>query len=90
MIKVTAEFAATEPNGALRIAVSDNGIGIKEQDLPHIFEAFWQADCTESRQYQGTGLGLSLVKSIIAKHGGQIWVESEWGYGSSFIVILPL
>ena len=81
---------ASKKGGWCQVRVSDNGIGIKKKDLKQIFEPFYQADSSMTRERRGTGLGLSLVKEIVEMHGGQIGVESEWGKGSSFIFTLPL
>jgi len=71
----------------VEIAVEDNGIGIHEKDLPHIFERFYR--CDPSRTRTGTGLGLSLSKTVAAAHGGGIEVVSAPDAGSSFFVALP-
>jgi heavy metal sensor kinase len=71
------------------IEVSDSGPGISPESLPHIFERFYQADAARSGQ-QGAGLGLSLVKWIVQRHGGSIDVRSNPGVGSTFRVLLPL
>jgi len=74
----------------LEISVSDTGIGIRSQELQQIFNPFEQADNTASRKYQGTGLGLTLTKSLVELHGGRIWAESEGeGSGSTFSFIIP-
>ena len=73
-----------------QVSVIDNGIGIKKEDQERIFEPFYQLDNSLTRERTGTGLGLALVKQIIEKHGGQIWVESEYGRGSRFTFTLPL
>ncbi len=72
------------------IQVSDSGLGIPEEDIPHLFDKFYRVNRTEHRAVEGTGLGLSIVKAIVESHGGEIRVESELGKGSSFIVTLPL
>lgn len=72
------------------LTVSDTGIGIKQDGLPHIFDRFRQADDSVSREYAGTGLGLALVKEIGALHGGEVTVHSQYGVGSSFRVSIPL
>jgi PAS domain S-box-containing protein len=81
---------ALKKDNFCQVTVSDNGIGIKKEDLKQIFEPFYQVDNPITRERRGTGLGLTLVKEIVEMHGGQIWVESEYGKGSSFIFTLPL
>lgn len=73
----------------LQIKVSDNGIGIPEDQLDRIFERFYQIDGSMSRRYGGTGLGLALVKQIAELHRGTVTVESQVGKGSTFCVTLP-
>lgn len=73
----------------VEISVKDNGIGIEDHDLDMIFERFKQVDKSLSRNAEGTGIGLSLVKSIVELHEGRIYVESKFGEGSRFIVVLP-
>lgn len=70
------------------ISISDTGIGIPEEDIPHIFERFYQVD--KSRSTQGSGLGLSICKWVAASHQGRIVVESTVGMGTKFTVYLPL
>jgi signal transduction histidine kinase len=71
------------------ISVSDTGIGIKEQDFPSVFAEFQQVEGDTSRQYEGTGLGMSIAKRLVEMHGGRIWFESEWDKGSTFTCTLP-
>ncbi|BAY65484.1 hypothetical protein NIES22_55900 [Calothrix brevissima NIES-22] len=73
-----------------RISVSDTGIGIAPQDINKIFQPFVQLDNGLNRQYEGTGVGLVLVKKIVEQHGGNILVNSEVGKGSCFTLELPL
>ncbi len=72
----------------VEISVKDNGIGIEAEDLDIIFDRFKQIDTSLSRNSEGTGIGLSLVKAIAELHGGSIHVESEIGVGSKFTVML--
>lgn len=72
------------------LEVVDNGPGIPSDVLPHVFERFFRADRARSRQVEGAGLGLSIVKSICIAHGGQVSVSSNEGQGSVFRVELPL
>jgi len=73
-----------------RVSMIDDGIGIKTEDQEKIFEPFYQLDNPQTQKKEGTGLGLRIAKQIIEKHGGQIWVESEYGKGSRFTFTLPL
>lgn len=70
------------------IAVKDTGQGILPEDLPHIFDRFYRADKSRSRGSGGSGLGLTIAKQLVEAHGGQIWVESEQGKGSTFYFTL--
>ncbi|MEM9482880.1 MAG: response regulator [Cyanobacteria bacterium P01_F01_bin.116] len=72
------------------LEVEDTGIGIRKEQLPHIFERFQQADGSASRIHEGTGLGLALVKELVELHGGKIRVSSAYGAGTLFTVELPL
>ena len=72
------------------LTVTDTGIGIRADEIPYIFDRFRQADGSESRQYEGTGLGLAWVKEVAELHGGQVTVHSQYGKGSSFQVTIPL
>lgn len=79
--------AATQiPGEFVRFSVADTGVGIPEQNLPHVFDRFWQAE-TGSRS--GAGLGLPICKGIIEEHDGRIWVESKLGRGTKFSFTIP-
>ncbi len=65
----------------------DNGFGIREEDIPRLFQRFFRA--SDVKQISGTGLGLSIAKELITLHGGEIFVESEYGKGSTFFIFLP-
>lgn len=73
----------------VRLRVIDDGIGISPEKQRHIFEPFFQVDSSSTREYGGTGLGLTLAKRYVEAHGGQIWVDSRLGQGSTFTVSLP-
>jgi PAS domain S-box-containing protein len=73
-----------------QVAVIDTGIGIKKEDQEHVFEAFVQGETLSDRKKEGTGLGLTLTKQFVEAIGGRIWMESEYGKGSTFIFTIPL
>ncbi|HBV88895.1 MAG TPA: hypothetical protein DEF42_20165 [Desulfosporosinus sp.] len=77
-----------KPN--LIISVSDNGPGISQEDIPHIFESFYRGEKSRSPMYGGTGLGLAISKSIVEAHQGKLWVESNEGQGSTFSFSLKI
>ena len=82
--------SATIDNGKLHLAIADTGIGIREEDMNRIFIEFSQIDTSLTRRHEGTGLGLALAKRLVEAHRGRIWVESVFGEGSTFHVLLPL
>lgn len=86
----TITLRATAEDDQMRISVSDEGIGIRENDLPRIFERFYRADKARSRELGGTGLGLSIVKHIAQLHGGTAQAQSAPGKGTTISVLLPL
>ncbi|MGQ9810422.1 MAG: two-component system histidine kinase PnpS [bacterium] len=83
------KIEASEGNGFVQVDITDTGIGIPEKDLPRIFERFYRVDKARSRDLGGTGLGLSIVKHLVLAHGGQVWVKSEQGIGSTFSFTIP-
>jgi PAS domain S-box-containing protein len=84
-VVVSAQAKETE----VCISVQDTGIGISPRDQEKIFDRFFRADSPDVQGVSGTGLGLPIVKSLVEMHGGEIWVESELGKGSSFTFTLP-
>ena len=87
--KVTLVIQANRARDAIDLSVSDTGIGISAVDLQRLFQPFTQVDSSLTRQHDGTGLGLALVKRLTELHGGGITVTSEVGQGSCFTVSLP-
>ncbi|PIE93473.1 two-component sensor histidine kinase [Bacillus fungorum] len=82
------QIDCTQTNSSIRIRVKDDGIGVKDEDIPKLFDRFYQGDKARSVS-EGAGLGLSIAKWIVEKHYGKILVESKWGEGTCFEVILP-
>jgi CheY-like chemotaxis protein/two-component sensor histidine kinase len=80
----------SDGQSTIRVSVSDNGIGISESQKEQLFVSFQQAESGTARKYGGTGLGLTISKSIIELMGGRIWVDSELGRGSTFSFELSL
>jgi signal transduction histidine kinase/HAMP domain-containing protein len=72
------------------VSVEDDGIGIPQGELPHVFERFRQVDGSPTRQHAGMGIGLALARSLVELHGGTIWAESVVGKGSRFTFALPI
>ncbi len=87
--KIGLEVRTDRANAHVRFTVWDTGIGISAENLPRLFQPFIQLDARLSRQYEGSGLGLTLVKRLTDLHGGRTEVESQLGVGSQFSVILP-
>jgi CheY-like chemotaxis protein/anti-sigma regulatory factor (Ser/Thr protein kinase) len=85
----TIVVSARAAGGEVHIEVRDTGIGIALEDQEHIFERFFRADDPVVQSSSGSGLGLPIVKSLVNMHGGDIWVESEPGVGSTFTFTLP-
>ncbi|WP_445474423.1 ATP-binding protein [Methanococcoides methylutens] len=74
----------------VHIIIRDDGIGIPKEQLPHLYDTFYQGDGSTKRLYSGTGLGLGLTKKLVSLHEGQMWVESEQGKGTTVHVMLPI
>ncbi|MCF6286864.1 MAG: ATP-binding protein, partial [Candidatus Hydrogenedentes bacterium] len=85
-IEVRAE---TDENRLFTLSVVDSGIGIREEHLQKVFEKFFQVDSSKTRRYEGTGIGLSIAKTIAEGHGGYITVASKEGVGTTFTIHLP-
>jgi CheY-like chemotaxis protein len=77
---------ARTDRGHVRFSVSDAGPGISEDELPHVFDRFWQG---RRQNRAGAGLGLTIVKGVVEAHGGRIWVESRPGQGATFLFTIP-
>jgi two-component system, NarL family, sensor histidine kinase BarA len=75
---------------ALHLVVHDSGIGISAEAVAHIFDPFYQVDSSSTREFGGTGLGLTLAKAYVEAHGGRLWVETSPGAGSTFVATLPV
>jgi signal transduction histidine kinase len=88
-IGIRAEHVRERRRSEVRITVSDHGAGIPADELPHIFDPFYRGADALSRQVHGNGLGLSLVKRIVAAHGGRVTVSTRAGTGSAFTIALP-
>lgn len=85
--KVTVELRKDKKN--ILIKIRDNGIGIKAEDLPHIFDRFYRVDSSRNKGTGGSGLGLSIVKSLVEEHGGKISMDSVYGQGTEVNITLP-
>jgi signal transduction histidine kinase len=85
----TIEVTAVQHNAAIEIAVSDDGPGMAEDQLEHIFERFTRGDAGLTQHVGGTGLGLAISKSLVELHGGTIGADSAPGHGSTFRILLP-
>ncbi len=83
-------LAAVMKNEWCQVSMIDNGIGVKRENQARIFEPFTQADTLPGETKQGTGLGLALSRQLVELIGGKIWVESEYGKGSTFTFTIPL
>ena len=84
------EIAVSTQNGSAALSVADHGPGLKPEDRDRIFEPFYRADASRSRDSGGAGLGLSIVTAVVAAHGGQVRVKETDGGGATFEVALPL
>lgn len=85
-VKITVSMAGN----FVQFNITDTGVGIPEKDVPRIFERFYRVDKARSRELGGTGLGLSIVKHLVQAHGGEVWVKSMLGKGSTFSFTIPI
>ena len=85
----TVTVSIKDVGDAIQTTVKDEGIGIPTEAQAHIFERFYQVDPPRPRRSDSVGLGLAVVKELVAVHGGQVWVESEVGRGSAFYFTVP-
>ena len=90
LVSVTVKNKTTEQGMVLEFAIKDSGIGLSQNQMLGLFESFAQVDESISRKYGGTGLGLAICKQLVELMGGNIWVESQLGTGSTFYFTLPL
>ena len=88
--RVTVNIGRVSNPSAVIISVTDTGAGIQPEELPHLFERFFQAKNQEHAKAGGTGIGLSLTRELVKAMGGEISVESKVGLGSTFLVKLPV
>ena len=86
----TVSMAVTSANGTAELVISDNGPGIAAEDRTRVFERFWRADASRTRNTGGSGLGLAIVQSLVGAHGGVVLLDSEPGVGTRFTIQLPL
>lgn len=91
LVEITLDVSK-DPNGLeyARIKIKDQGIGVPQEDLGHLFTRFFRAKNADSGQYPGTGLGLAIVAQVLLRHHGLIHVSSELGHGTTFTVEIPL
>ena len=87
--RVTVSFAPVEDGREVRIEVAEQGVGMPAEDLPRIFERFFQVDNSATRRYGGTGMGLALVKRMVTAHGARVDVESTVGEGTRVMLTWP-
>jgi signal transduction histidine kinase len=87
---VTIVTVFEEDKSRIKVAVRDTGVGIQPEDLSKLFQKFQQLGDASERKTGGTGLGLAICKEIVIRHGGEIWIESVYGEGSSFNFTIPV
>jgi signal transduction histidine kinase len=85
----TISLNVVDQSASLLVQIEDNGIGIPNEDLPHIFDEFYRAKKARQLEVMGSGLGTSIAKKIVELHNGRIWVKSKEGQGTKFFIELP-
>ena len=83
------DVSASQEDDMVTVRISDTGIGIPAEQLPHIFDRFYQVDGSATRRHQGLGLGLALVRELINRHGGDVTASSDSGNGTTFVLRFP-
>ena len=89
-IVVAAHVETEQSPNVLHVAVEDSGIGMSGDDLARLFTPYFRSDNPAAREQPGTGLGLAITRALVERHGGDIWVESEIGSGTTFHLTVPL
>jgi two-component system, OmpR family, phosphate regulon sensor histidine kinase PhoR len=84
------QVEAVEEAGRIKVRIADEGIGIPAEDIPRLFERFYRVEARENETVPGAGLGLYVVRQLLAQMGGEIDVDSAVGCGSTFTVTLPM
>ena len=84
------DISARKVDDHIEIAIQDSGEGVTPEEAAHLFDRFYRADESRTRDDGGSGLGLAIAKSIIEMHKGKIWAESERGKGLKVLIMLPL
>ncbi|MES2014339.1 MAG: HAMP domain-containing sensor histidine kinase [Patescibacteria group bacterium] len=85
----TVTISLLHEEGMVLLSISDSGVGIAEQDLPHIFEPYYRGDSSRTRATGGSGLGLAIVSELVQLHGGTIQIQSTLGHGTTVTVSIP-
>ena len=85
----TVDVSVVRDGDFIEITVADTGMGIREEDIPKLFQTFTQLESVYTKGFEGTGLGLALTRQLVELHGGRIWVKSEFGTGSRFSFTIP-
>jgi two-component system sensor histidine kinase GlrK len=90
MVSAAVQSSPIPEDTRVEIRVADTGVGLPTEESERIFERFYQSEFHKERGQRGTGLGLAIARHVVEAHGGKIWVESQVGVGSTFVVTLPI